>query len=230
MPLRRPWAFERGTLWALDLNAAARADAVAQASTLPDVTFTEVTPDQTVLLARAMDASDPQVVRMRLAAGRRCFAAHLAGAIVAYGWVSLGSEQIGELERTMRMPPGEAYIWDCATLPAFRGRGLYTALLRHIVAALRGEGLRRLWIGASLDNTPSIRGFRAAGFRPVLRLVYVRVLNLRYNRLVGDATAPSALVAAAREALSASREGEPPVEVVSEQRAGAVRRADAEER
>jgi ribosomal protein S18 acetylase RimI-like enzyme len=100
------------------------------------------------------------------------------------------------------MQPGEAYIWDCVTLPAFRRRGLYVALLRHIVGVLRAEGLRRLWIGASLDNTPSIRGFRSAGFRPVLRLIYLRVLGLRGNWLVGDAAAPAALVADARRALS----------------------------
>lgn len=227
MPFPRPWASERGTLWALDLDALGPAGPPTP-PTQPGITFGELTPDDVVPLAQAMGASDPQVVRERLAAGRRCFAASVAGEIAAYGWVSLGSERIGELERTMRMRPGEAYIWECATLPAWRERGLYTGLLRHIVATLRGEGLRRLWIGASLDNTPSIRGFRAAGFRPAVRLVYLRVLGLRYNRLVADTTAPAALVADAREVLRGDREGMPPAPISSQRKPEMARQAETE--
>lgn len=228
MPFPRPWASERGTLWALDLGGPQPASPPAPPAPT-GVTFAEVLSEDAAALAIAIGAADPQVVRERLATGRRCFVAYVTGAVAAYGWVSLGSERIGELERTMRMHPGEAYIWDCATLPAFRGRGLYTALLRHIVATLRGEGLRRLWIGASLDNTPSIRGFRAAGFRPAVRLVYLRLLGLRYNRLTGDATAPPSLVAEAREVLRAGREGELSVAMVNGRKLGMARQADAEE-
>jgi ribosomal protein S18 acetylase RimI-like enzyme len=199
MPLRPYWAFERGTLWAMDLTD----DPPPLSAPAPaGVTLGEAQPEDVGELAAAMGAPDPQGVVQRFVSGRRCFVARIEGTIAAYGWVSEGAESIGELERTMRMQPGEAYIWDCVTLPAFRRRGLYAALLRHIVGALRGEGLRRLWIGASLDNMPSIRGFRSAGFRSVIKLVYLRVLRLRGNWLVGDATAPPALVADARHALS----------------------------
>lgn len=234
MPFPRPWASERGTLWALDLDAPAPPASAPPTSPTPDgVTLGELMPDDAVPLAAAMGTSDPQVVRERLVSGRRCFAACIEGAIAAYGWVSQGAERIGELERTMRMQPGEAYIWDCATLPAWRGRGLYTALLRHIVATLRAERLRRLWIGASLDNTPSIRGFRAAGFRPAVRLVYLRVLGIRYNRLAGDATAPPPLVADAREVLRANRGDRVAgsrTAVLSGRGTEAAGRVDAEER
>lgn len=230
MPLRRPWAFERGTLWALDLDTPAPAASPSPIPAPAGATFRELTPADAVPLARAMGADNPQIVRERLAAGRRCFAASVAGAIAAYGWVSQGTEQIGELERTMHMRPGEAYIWDCATRPSWRGRGLYTALLRHIVATLHGEGLRRLWIGASLGNIPSIRGFRSAGFAPVLRLVYLRLLGLRYNRLAGDPSASPALVADARAVLTASRAGAPSAAMLTGRRMETARRVDVEER
>lgn len=211
MPFRRPWAFERGTLWALELDTPPPAPASPPAGAICG----EVRPDGAAPLAAAMGLPDPQVVRERFARGRRCFAVHVAGAIAAYGWVSEGMERIGELERTLRLLPGEAYIWDCATPPAFRRRGLYGALLRHIVAVLRAEGLRRLWIGASLDNAPSLRGFRSAGFRPVIRLAYLRVLGVRGLWLLRDATAPPALVVAARRALSGDREPPQTAESVS---------------
>lgn len=202
MPSRRPWAFERGTLWALELDETEPAVPVPSPmrGTVREVLASD---DAATIaaLAAAMGAPSPRPVRERLASGRRCFMLTVQGTTAAYGWVSQGTERIGELERTMLMLPGEAYIWDCATLPAFRRHGLYVALLRHMVGALRGEGLRRLWIGASLDNTPSIRGFRSAGFRPVITLVYLRVLGLRHIWLAGDRSAPATLVDGARRAL-----------------------------
>ncbi len=200
--MQRLWAFERGTLWALELDGSAPDAAVPSqlGATFREVLAGDVA--SVTALAAAMGMSDPGPVRERLESGRRCFVASIEGTIAAYGWVSQGVERIGELERTMVMHPGEAYIWDCATLPAFRRRGLYGAVLRHIVGVLRGEGLRRLWIGASRDNAPSIRGFRSAGFRPVITLAYLRVLGLRYISLAGDASAPPALVSDARRALT----------------------------
>jgi ribosomal protein S18 acetylase RimI-like enzyme len=203
LSLGRPWAFERGTLWALGPD-----DPVPVAPSPAGLTIGEVLAGDAAAvaaLAEAMDAPDQQTVQERLGSGRRCFAASVEGSIAAYGWVSQGTERIGELERTMIMLPGEAYIWDCVTLPAFRRRGLYGAVLRHLAAMLRGEGLRRLWIGASLDNTPSIRGFRSAGFQPVIGLVYLRVLNLRHIWLAGDAIAPPALIADAQRAMLGGR-------------------------
>jgi ribosomal protein S18 acetylase RimI-like enzyme len=210
MPLRRPWAFERGTLWAIDLDVPAPAPASAATPAAPaslvGAAFGAVTSADVAELDEVMGPSGHQEAGARLASGRRCYVARIAGVIAAYGWVSQGRESIGELERELRLRPGEAYIWDCATLPAFRRRGLYSALLCYIVGVLRAEGMRRLWIGASLDNTPSLRGFTAAGFRPALRLVYLRVLGVRGNWLVGAAAAPPTLVADARRALGADRE------------------------
>ena len=73
--------------------------------------------------------------------------------------------------------PGEAYIWDCATLPAYRRLRLYTALLVHIVEQLYAEGLCRVWIGADAENRASQSGMALAGFQPVADLVVTRVIG-----------------------------------------------------
>ncbi len=204
MPFRRPWAFERGTLWAMDLDGAGPTPAASPTA----ATFGEVPRDEADALAAAMGPTDPGAAQRRLTDGRRCFAAWVAGAIAAYGWVSQGEESVGELERAFRLQPDAAYIWDCATLPPFRRRGLYSSLLRHIAGTLRAEGVRRLWIGASRRNRPSIVGFANAGFRPVINLTYVRVLGLRHTRMIDDKAAPAGLVAEARSLLgSADRRG-----------------------
>lgn len=122
-------------------------------------------------LARAMGLADSSLVRQRFEAGRRCYAAWTQDRLVAYGWVSFGEEEVGELGLHLRLLPGEAYLWDCLTLPAYRRRGLYTALLGHMARALRAEGVQALWIGADYGNRPSQAGIDRAGFTAVADLV-----------------------------------------------------------
>lgn len=163
--MRRDGQYERGSFWAVEPAAAGAGPGGVEEAGSGDAAE----------LAAAMGLHDPAEVRRRLARGARAFVARVEGRVAAYGWVSVGAECIGELEREISLPPGEAYVWNCATLPEFRRRGLYTAILRHAVAVLGREGCRRIWIGAALSNHPSVRGFVAAGFRPVLRIVYVRL-------------------------------------------------------
>ena len=82
----------------------------------------------------------------------------------AYGWVSRGTKHIGELERSLQMQPEEAYISDCSTLPPYRRQGLYSALLGRIATALGGQGIRRVWVGTSIHNRPSVRDSPLLGF------------------------------------------------------------------
>ena len=99
--------------------------------------------------------------------GRRCFAARVDDRIASYGWVSRRAEWVGEMDREFHPAAGEAYIWDCATLPSYQGQRLYSALLGYAIARLRDEGCRLVWIGSNQENLPSLRGFANAGFQPV---------------------------------------------------------------
>jgi ribosomal protein S18 acetylase RimI-like enzyme len=104
------------------------------------------------------------------------------------------------------MAPDEAYIWDCVTLPTYRGRGLYSALLAYMLAELREAGVRRTWIGASLDNQASIKGFMNAGFQPAIKLIYGRLLALRCAWVIAYPGTPEPLVAAAKRLIIAEEE------------------------
>jgi GNAT superfamily N-acetyltransferase len=142
----------------------------------------------------------------RFGSGRRCYAAWVAGQLAAYGWVSFDQEFIGELSLRLSLVPGEAYIWDCATLPAFRRRGLYSALLVHILGELRAEPLCRVWIGADAENVPSQRGMARAGFRPVADLVMSGASASRLMWVQGRPGVPPGLVAEARRAFLENRD------------------------
>lgn len=191
-------AYERGTMWAIEPAG----DVFVTVLPLAAATFDEARRDRAEEVAAAMGLDDAEAVIQRLDAGRRCFVARVDGAVAAYGWVSQGEERIGELERAFHLAAGEAYIWDCATLPAYRQRGLYGALLSYMVARLREDGVRLIWIGASLGNQPSVRGFASAGFQPVITLTYLRLMGISRVRIHADPAAPPGLAADARAALN----------------------------
>ncbi len=191
------WAAEDGTLWALEPGRGLPAACEARAP----VAFAELPPAEVEALAAALSLDDLAPLRQRFADGRRCFVMRADGQIAAYGWVTRGAECVGELERRFHLHNDEAYIWDCATLPAWRGRRLYSALLNQIARHIAGEDLARIWIGASLQNRPSIRGIANAGFEHVLDLSYRRFhrLSAMWIRRVG--AAPRPLLAAAYRIL-----------------------------
>jgi ribosomal protein S18 acetylase RimI-like enzyme len=197
----RIWTSEYGALWAAELASRS----LERVQPRFPAEFREASPGEgdplAWKIARAMNLPDPAPVLSKLAGGRRCFLAWDGDRVAAYGWVTQGDECVGELERTFRIQHGEAYIWNCYTLPAYRRLYLYSALLSHILHTLREEGLRRAWIGSAVQNRASLRGFANAGFQPVIRILYLRFLLLRFSWMSGEKNAPAQLVSAARRVL-----------------------------
>ena len=191
-----------GTLWVRNLDWPVPADVAPRVP----ATFRQLCPEDIGALASVMGLADPAMIQQRLAAGKRCYVAQVADALAAYGWVSWHEEEIGEIGLRLHLMPGEAYIWDCATAPAYRRRRLYTALLVHIVEQLRCEHLCRVWIGADADNTASQNGMALAGFQPVADLVVTRVIGVRQFWVRGRAGVPDYVVNDARRALLGDRD------------------------
>ena len=189
-----------GTIWMLDLDQ--------EPPTLApriQADFRPVTPDLAPALASSTGLSPEGIIR-RLESGRQCYAAWVDDQSVAYGWVSFQYEDIGELNLRIRLLLGEAYIWDCATLPAFREKGLYSALLGYILRQLHAQTLCRVWIGADYDNIASQKGMARAGFQHVADLVIQRVLAIRQVWAVGLPDVPESIVAEARRAFLDNRD------------------------
>lgn len=187
----------QGVLWMLDLDQPLPVSPILKVQ----VVFMRVGPEVAQELAQAMELGDPGVILQRFDNGRHCYVGRFEGAIVTYGWVTFDQEEIGELNLSIRLKAGEAYIWDCATLPAYRGRRFYPALLAHIIGELQLQGLHRVWIGTDTDNLPSQVGMVIAGFQPIGDIVISRVLSMRRARMRGRPGAPEQLVKDARYAL-----------------------------
>jgi ribosomal protein S18 acetylase RimI-like enzyme len=190
-----------GTIWTLGLDQPAPV-----VTPLAPATFCRVEPASAPELAEVMADLPLAEVLKRFELGRRCYAARVDGRLAAYGWVSFDEELVGELNLRLCLLPGEAYIWNCATLPAFRRNHLYSALLVYIVGELKSAHLSRAWIGADLDNLPSQRGIARAGFTYVADLFIARVLALRQVWIQGQPDIPEHLVAEARRAFLNNRD------------------------
>lgn len=183
-----------GTFWALNLEGPLADDPQPRLA----ATFGRVEAESVAALAQAMGLDAPALTLARFAAGKRCYGAWVDGQLAAYGWVTFDEEGIGELGLRLCLSPGEAYIWDCATLPAYRGQRLYPALLAHVIRMLRAEGVRQVLIGADTDNLASQQGFVLVGFQPVADM-----LRKASGQMVlrGRASAPEHLVRHIRQAL-----------------------------
>ncbi len=190
-----------GTIWVLDLD-----EPVPVVTPEVPAAFRRAGPDLAPALVSAMDGVSSGGLIKRFENGRRCYIAQVEDQIAAYGWVSLDDEHIGELNLRIKLLPGEVYIWDCATIPAFRRKHLYSALLGYIIEELRAEGLCRAWIGADMDNRPSQQGMARAGFHHVADLVVERVLAMRQVWVQGLPGVPEPIVAEARRAFLNDRD------------------------
>jgi ribosomal protein S18 acetylase RimI-like enzyme len=191
------WGFEQGALWALELP-----EGGGGADQRPGVRIGPVGGAETGHLAAAMGLAEAEVLG-RLARGCRVIAAWQGDEVASYCWISAHREHVGELARDLSLPAGESYVWDCATVPRYRGQGFYRSLLRKIAETLSGEGQRRVWIGASTTNEASNRTFGTVGFRPAASIVSVRLAGRGVIvRLQGAEGADPTLVAAARYALT----------------------------
>jgi GNAT superfamily N-acetyltransferase len=190
-----------GTLWVLDLGEPLLVGPKPRVA----VNFQRIGPEAAPSLAQAMGLENSAEVLRRFASGKRCYTGTVEGELATYGWVTYDEELIGELSLRIRLVPGETYIWDCATLPAYRGQRLYPALLWHMINDLRTEGLRRIWIGADADNLPSQTGIVLCSFQPIVDIVMDRVLAIRMSWARGCPGAPEQLVEDARRKLLGRR-------------------------
>ena len=190
-----------GTIWMLNLH-----EEVPAVTPLVSAMFRRVEPDLQAALTSAIGGDVSKELLKRFETGRRCYTAWMEERVVAYGWVSLNEEYVGELNLRIKLLPGEVYIWDCATVPEFRRNHLYSGLLSYIIGELRNEGFCRAWIGADIDNMPSQQGIARAGFHHVADLVVARVLAMRQVWAQGLPGVSESVIAEARRVFLNDRD------------------------
>jgi GNAT superfamily N-acetyltransferase len=140
------------------------------------------------------------LVSARLVRGCRCFGAWSGDVLAGYGWLSSGPEWIGELDLEIRPGAGEAYVWNCATLPDHRRKGVFRDIVAGLTALARAERLSRLWIGTVA--VPAEKAVPQAGFAPVLHFSTEVLSGVRWLKVVAEEMVEPGLLAAGREVLA----------------------------
>ena len=140
------------------------------------------------------------LVAMRLARGSRCFAGWFGDEVAGYGWLSKGTEWIGEIELEITPGPREAYVWNCYTLEGHRRKGVFRALLAAMLDQGRTEGKSRLWIGSL--PIPAEKAVPSSGFAPALRMNSTVKSGMIWVRVRPADEADPTLVEAARGVMA----------------------------
>lgn len=161
---------ERGTLFVFDLSQ--------EIEPLPIVAAECLRPGEEYLnrIEHAMHASGeypPGEPKRRWRHGRVPYVVALDGEVVCYGWATREPEPMDDLGIAFTPPPGDVWLYDFATVPEFRGRRFYPALLRFILSDLKEEDVKRAWIGTEPGNLASQSGIRRAGFTLAAEMRFV---------------------------------------------------------
>jgi RimJ/RimL family protein N-acetyltransferase len=111
----------------------------------------------------------------RLARGRYCFLALDGEHLAAYCWASTQVEfDIDNLE--IGLQPGDAYVDDAYTVPAYRRQGIQTAVHLYRLGYMRDLGCRRAILIVDVNNVASQRLIRKLGYQEADHLTFRRVL------------------------------------------------------
>jgi ribosomal protein S18 acetylase RimI-like enzyme len=135
-----------------------------------------------------------------LARGRGlCFAAFSGGRLAAYGWLALGSVDPQDCGGVgLELPADAAYFYNGFTVPEFRGRGLYAALIGRSLQAISDRGVSHLLLSVHWTNWAALRSSRRLGCRDlgwfvgILRGRFRLIFSPRAARRLGIGFLPSA--------------------------------------
>jgi len=119
-----------------------------------------------------------QAAARRLQQGHVLYYLEDHGVLCSYCWVSrAGTTNDVFFGRLFKVPQAAIYIWDCATVPAYRKRGYYKAVLKGIQSL--EPGISSAYVAVDQLNHVSRRALEWAGFKICFRYWGVRILRRR---------------------------------------------------
>ncbi len=119
-----------------------------------------------MLAARPGFYTLPQV-QARLREGHLGFVGRSQGRVVHVRWVFVGSVYLPYLSRRLVLAPGEGFLDEIFTLPAFRRQGVLTAAAGEMTQLLQARGFRRIIGAMAAWNRVPQRVSEAQGYRRV---------------------------------------------------------------
>lgn len=126
--------------------------------------------------------TDAALLRWRFSQGELCWAAKAEEEIVSYVWAAPKRERVGELCKSIELKEGEIYLYDAFTVPEWRGKGLYPAILSRQLDYFKHKGYERALIFTVEENLASRRGILRAGFYHFQTIALTKILNLAFYK------------------------------------------------
>ena len=125
-----------------------------------------------------------------------CFVAEKDGKVIAMQWVALGpgTLRILPLERDIKLSEGQAYLYGCRALRAYRSQAVIPAVEFEAFTWLRENNFHTVSTDIHADNAPSLKTFEKLGCRKTERVNYVRILKysrIRCHRFYGPEDFPA---------------------------------------
>jgi len=145
------------------------------------ITYRVAEPDDLSYLRDVVLPSQFEYMSKRLAHGRVCTLALYQDNLTAYGWVTdKVTFEIDNLQ--LRLGPGDAYVDDIYTLPAYRRQGIGGALHLERLQYLKERGFKRAVLIVRMDNVPALRIDKKLSYQEADRLTFRRILLKRDYR------------------------------------------------
>jgi GNAT superfamily N-acetyltransferase len=108
---------------------------------------------------------EPGLSAPRFAHGDEFFGWMAEGRVVAFAWATFRDRTTAG--RRLAEAGHRVFLYNGHTLPAFRGHGLYTLLLRHMRRQFTLDGRTDVVGEVNVLNTISRKGLDSAGLKPV---------------------------------------------------------------
>ena len=91
----------------------------------------------------------------------------------------------GFIDRADRpwVPPAVAFLVDLYVSPAFRGKAIGVALLRHIMERAARNGCAKVWTNTEESNQPAQRCLERAGFGTLTGFELPRLKHQKYYQI-----------------------------------------------
>jgi ribosomal protein S18 acetylase RimI-like enzyme len=104
-------------------------------------------------------------IDQRLRRGLKCFVATTGTEIVHYNWLAFQQEKsLGDAGSRIALGEGEAFCSDAYTAESWRGKGIHTAVVHHMLVFLQQAGYRKVYTDVASHNKSSWKTHERLGW------------------------------------------------------------------
>jgi GNAT superfamily N-acetyltransferase len=100
----------------------------------------------------------------RWARGHVCYLAIVGCEPASYVWIAFDGWRLADEDDPHALPESAAFVYDGITLPAWRGKNLFPALMHAAATDLAGSGYSELYVLVDDSNIAPQHAFRKVGF------------------------------------------------------------------